>query len=79
MEKDKTEQTTENESEVVKALREKYEAMLQDKDKIIKQLIDKPIEAKEKAEEKDEEAKEEKDDEEARRKKRFDYYKKFIR
>ena len=68
MEKDKTEQTTENESEVVKALREKYEAMLQDKDKIIKQLIDKPIEAKE-----------EKDDEEARRKKRFEYYKKFIR
>lgn len=77
------------ESEIVKALREEYEKRLEDKDKIIKDLIKQDgkksakkqsiIEDEDKEDEdEDEEEKKQKEIEEARRKKRMDYYKKYI-
>lgn len=77
------------ESEIVKALREEYEKRLEDKDKIIKDLIKQDgkkatkkqsiIEEDEDEEDEDEdEEKKQKEIEEARRQKRMDYYKKYI-
>lgn len=78
------------ESELMKAQREKYEKMLADKNKIIKDLIEgKKTKKKgesiiededEEVEDEDEEVETKKQDAEAeeRRKKRFEYYKKHI-
>jgi len=78
------------ESEIVKAIREDYEARLQDKDKIIKDLIaqnrKKNTKAQSIIEEDDEdvendedvEEKKKQDDEEKRRQARMEYYKKHI-
>lgn len=71
------------ESEIIKALREHYEKIIEDKDKTIKQLIDKPLNVNNNKDNVDEEAeeseKDEQDDEEKRRQKRLAYYKKYIR
>lgn len=73
------------ESDIVKALRLKYEKALADKDKIIKDLIesDNPKKSKnqsiiEDEEDEDEDIEEKKNDEEKRRQKRMEYYKKHI-
>lgn len=70
------------ESELLKLQREKYEKIIEDKNKIIKDLLngthDGKAEEKEKEKQLDEEEKA-KLDEEERRKKRVAYYKKYIR
>lgn len=79
----------ENESEIVKKLREHYEGLLADKDKIIMDLIDNGGKSKKKGKnilEDDDDAEDDAEDEkkkaeteaEERRKKRMEFYKKHI-
>lgn len=74
-EKKENEETPE--SELLKIQREKYEAIIKDKNKIIKELLEQNT-----AEEKKDEKAEDEEDEEAEAKKRFEkrqaYYKKNI-
>lgn len=70
------------ESELLKIQREKYEAIIKDKNKIIAELLNQTAEPKKnnKQDEENDEADEEKakKDEEARKQKRAEYYKKHI-
>ena len=69
------------ESELLRLQREKYEKIIEDKNKIIKDLLNdgtKNGKAEKKQDEEDEEEKAKKLEEE-RRKKRSEYYKKYIR
>lgn len=83
-EKEETKTNNENEevkeSELLKLQREKYEKIIEDKNKIIKDLLNGTHDGK--AEEKEKQLDEEekaKLDEEERRKKRVAFYKKYIR
>ena len=68
------------ESELLKLQREKYEKIIEDKNKIIADLLNSTNENKNSKSEEDEEDEEEKKKKEIeeRRKKRFEYYKKNI-
>ena len=81
MEDDKKEEKKEDapESELLKIQREKYEKIIEDKNKIIKELLNAPVDKKEASKEDDEDDEEkEKQAEEERRKKRMAFYKKNI-
>lgn len=81
MEDDKQKENDVPESELLKIQREKYEKIIEDKNKIIKDLLNAPSKKEapknEDADEEDEEEKEKKLEEE-RRKKRMAFYKKNI-
>ena len=66
-----------SESELLKIQREKYEKIIEDKNKIIKDLLNAPAAKNEEKEEADE-GDEEKEEADERRKKRMTFYKKNI-
>lgn len=79
MEEAKDKDKEPSESELLKIQREKYEKIIEDKNKIIKDLLNAPATKKEEKEEADEDDEEkEKKLEEERRKKRMAFYKKNI-
>lgn len=79
MEEAKDKDKEASESELLRIQREKYEKIIEDKNKIIKDLLNAPATKKEEKEEADEDDEEkEKKLEEERRKKRMAFYKKNI-